>query len=350
MVLLPHPVNSRGWSPPWFADPSAIEVIGADGVTGDSKRKNPPRRYGGVGFDGTTDFPTELVRFELRPQESELREWGAPGGRGLLTNQRCLLLSYPYLIHRMVRWSVDLEKVSTLSVQAMRGPPDLRVASRGLGWAPGVVPMGSIDPTFSVLVDENPVYIGDPDDCADLQRAIDDARTARCLAVVGRLLPYQGVVVGSTVGAPASGWAAPQVKASAGALEVLGAQFVLFIAGEPFRDAVPSAENPMVTVVDLRGGMGPSDLIGGHVPADHDPGQIYGPQAEIARMVLDIAKKCNVQVKIVDVDDPGGDAPLVERYLSSDDDLPVLIRLDGARLVGEESIVPLKVAEFLQGR
>jgi hypothetical protein len=235
-------------------------------------------------------------------------------------------------------------------VQMMVGAPDLRVASRGMGWAGGVVPMGSIDPTFDVRVDEVRVYVGSPDDCARLQRRIDEARTARCLAVRGRLIPYRGVAVGSTPPPPAGGWDTPHGPAGAAAPAGLNAPFVLFVAGEPFRDAVPSAENPLITVMDVRGGLGPSELIGGHVPADQDSGQIYGPQAEMARMVLAIAEKCNVPVKLVNVDSSGPDAPLVERYISADDDLPILVRADGARLAGSESLVPLKVAEFLQGR
>jgi hypothetical protein len=295
------------------------------------------------------DLERDLAPLELRAGESELHGWSAPGGHGLLTNQRCLLLSHPHPIHRVVRWSVDLENISALSVQPVRGLPDRQIAVTGT-FGGGVISTPSIDPAFSVLVNENEVFIGDPTECADLQQRIDEARTSRCVAICGRLLPYNGAGVGARVPRSTSDVAAPRASPSAGLPGGLGAPFVMFIAGEPFRDAVPGARHPMVTGLIVRGTVGPSEGIGGHAPADADPGQVYGPQAREARLVLDIAQKCNVTVKVVDVDDSGADASLVERYVSANDALPCLIRPDGARLTGSESFVPPRVAAFLQGR
>ena len=47
-----------------------------------------------------------------------------------------------------------------------------------------------IDPTYSVEVDQIPVFMGFPNDCERIQRWIDEARTSRCVALYGRALPY----------------------------------------------------------------------------------------------------------------------------------------------------------------
>ncbi|HTT15794.1 MAG TPA: hypothetical protein VMH49_00320 [Thermoplasmata archaeon] len=111
---------------------------------------------------------------EIRPDEVVLHHWPAPEGRGVLTNIRCVLLSHPQPIHREVEWSVDLEKVVGLAVEEL--PQQF----------PGVTP------DYGVLVNETVVYAGGPNLCAEIQQKIDDARVTRCLATVGRLLPYNG--------------------------------------------------------------------------------------------------------------------------------------------------------------
>lgn len=67
-------------------------------------------------------------------------------------------------------------------------------------------------------------------------------------------------------------------------------------------------------------------------------------------MVLDIAQKCGVPVRGVDVDHSGADLDLVRKWITPDGGRPLLVRPDGARLAGAESIVPTRVALFLQGR
>lgn len=263
----------------------------------------------------------------LRPDEVVTYHWTAPGGQGVLTNLRCLLLSHPHPVHRSVTWVVDLERVSELMV-------DQR-------WGLGV--------TFAVLVNKRVVYVGDPNPCAELQRRIDDARTARCMSVFGRLLPYEP-------GPPTrgdyalGGEFAPTFEVpAAGDATALSGAFLLFLAGERFQDGVPGGTHPVLTAVFVRG-VGTGTTIGGHEPADAQPGQIYGRQAEMGRMVLDLATRCGATVKVVDVDRPGADLPLVERWVTPDADLPLLVRPDGARLEGAASFVPSKVAAFLQGR
>ena len=111
---------------------------------------------------------------ELLQGEVVLHHWPAPHGRGLLTNLRCVLLSHPEPIHREVRWALDLEKVKGLVVELL---PQQH---------PGV------DPDYGVLVNETVVYAGFPVHCEVIQKQIDDARAARCMALVGRIIPFDG--------------------------------------------------------------------------------------------------------------------------------------------------------------
>lgn len=298
-----------------------------------------------MGGDDSLEAPPELGPGILRPGEVVLHHWGVPGGRGVLTDQRCLFLSHPHPVHRSLRWSVDLEKIWALSVEGLGGVP---MHTRGSG--AGTASDGMLDPTFGVLVNEVPVYHGGPNPCADLQRRIDDARTARCQTLYGRLLPYHPGPTAEEPDFPVGGDLNAATPPGAAVPASVAAPFVLFIAGEPFKDAVPGAGHTVVMGIVARGGPGPGATFGGHEAADFDPGQIYGPQAEMARMVLDIAKRCGVSVKVVDVDHAGANSGLVQQYISPDDDLPSLVRYDGVRLNGSESIVPSKVEAFLRGR
>jgi hypothetical protein len=55
-------------------------------------------------------------------------------------------------------------------------------------------------------------------------------------------------------------------------------------------------------------------------------------------------------VKVVDVNQPGEDRALVERYLTSSDVLPVLVRADGARLEGANAFTRSNLRAFLGAR
>jgi hypothetical protein len=294
------------------------------------------------------EAPPEVGPGILLSGEVVAHHWSAPQGRGLLTNLRCLLLGHPHPLHRSLRWSVDLERVNSLSVEPIRGLGGTHVAFRG--FYGGTLTTGSIDPTFGVLVNDVAVYIGDAAACGDLQRWLDDARTSRCLALFGRLLPYGSAASAKVADAPMTPVGEAADLAPAAPPDGLGAPFVLFLAGEPFKDAVPGARSPALLGYFLPGGTGIWDTIGGHEPADNRPGQIYGAQAEMGRMVLDLASGYGVSVKVVDVNRSGQDAALVQRYVLPDDELPVLIRTDGARLAGSDSFVPDRVKEFLLGR
>lgn len=289
-----------------------------------------------------------LLPGTLRPSEVITHCWAAPGGRGLLTNLRCVLLGHPLPIRRSVRWSVNLEAVNQLLVDRVRGVPSAAFLLRG-AFGGGRVSVGGADQTLCVMVNKTIVYVGDPDPCADLQRRIDDARTARCLALYGRLVPFEpGPPIHEDFTAAQQEDELPPTPAAVTSA-VAGSPFLLFIAGEPFQDAVPNARNPRAFAAGA-GRVGVSDSLGGHEPADALPGQIYGAQAALARMVLEIARKCGVSVHVINVDHSGADLRLVEKMVSPNDDLPLLVRYDGARLAGFEAMVPVKVVEFLQRR
>lgn len=55
----------------------------------------------------------------------------------------------------------------------------------------GVMGGVSIDPTYTVAVNEVEVFVGEPRECERIQQWIDGARTLRCVALYGRLLPFQ---------------------------------------------------------------------------------------------------------------------------------------------------------------
>lgn len=130
----------------------------------------------------------------LRPSEQVLRHWAAPGGRGLLTNERCLLLGHPRLLHRAVEWERDLEKIEHLEVVALADDPEVvAFASQSLAGSVrrGDPTAGVVNCEYKVLVDNVPVHVGDAGKCEGIQTWIDEARSARCVALFGHLIPYR---------------------------------------------------------------------------------------------------------------------------------------------------------------
>ncbi len=87
-------------------------------------------------------------------------------------------------------------------------------------------------------------------------------------------------------------------------------------------------------------------------------GSTGGPSAEgafpadqlmCAQRLIDLAKRSHRTVRIVDVNRPGDDRPLVERFVGPDDVLPVAVRADGQRLVGAEGFGKPRLLDFLAG-
>ncbi len=84
-------------------------------------------------------------------------------------------------------------------------------------------------------------------------------------------------------------------------------------------------------------------------PEEFLPDRVYGEQGRCGRLVLDMAQRLRVVLSVYDVRHPQADRNLVATYVHDGDDLPVLVRQDGTRLVGEESFVPRTVGRFLRG-
>jgi hypothetical protein len=301
-----------------------------------------------VGNSDLGELPNEPGGLSLRPGESIVLRWSAPGGKGILTDQRCLLLGRPRPFRRELRWSAELQELRSLIVQQVRGIPGAGPRMRGSAGA--FLVTGRPDPTYNVLVDGQPIFIGEPNACARIQEHVDRARTARCVAVFGHLAPYAAAIGPTPTGGPTIAGSLAAAEVLPDAPTVLGAPFVLFLSGESFRDAVPGARRPY-SVSLLRGGTPMAGYaVGGHVPADADPGQLYGPEAAMGRRVLDLAATCGTRVRVVDVEHPGTDAELVRQYASPERVLPILVRADGARLDGADAMVPARLAPFLHGR
>ncbi len=287
----------------------------------------------------------------LLPDEAIVHHWPAPRGRGLLTNLRIVIVTHPHPVHRSLQWDVGLERIEALEVEPLRSR---RHPERGIAepFGHGPALAGGFDPWYGVEVNGRAVYVGDPNPCADLQERIDEARTSRCMAVYGRMLPYRPGERSLEDQRPFEDEAAtvaqpmpPPERGSAGS-------FLLFIAGETYLEMINNSENTVGGLSLLRAGSGLSQKAGlsGHERADSLPGQTYGPQAAIGRMVLDIARQRGISIHVVDVDHSGTDVGLVQQFVSADDELPILIRPDGTRLTGDGSFVPAHVSKFLDGR
>jgi hypothetical protein len=126
---------------------------------------------------------------------------------------------------------------------------------------------------------------------------------------------------------------------------------LLFVAGEP-----GSGETPAWRYVRF---LGPA-LGGLSARAYNDPdgaprpGPSGAPERHLppeavrdVQVLLDEASASHRRVKMVDVNRPGEDRYLVERWVHADDVMPVLVRPDGARLRGAENFTPRKIRQFL---
>jgi len=83
---------------------------------------------------------------------------------------------------------------------------------------------------------------------------------------------------------------------------------------------------------------------------DSRPWHLPAQQLICANMVLDAAEHAGRAVTIIDVDRPGDEQPLVERWFGPRDVIPILVRPDGGRIMGAENFSPAKVRRFIQGR
>ena len=86
----------------------------------------------------------------------------------------------------------------------------------------------------------------------------------------------------------------------------------------------------------------------GNAAADSSADGPFPPdQVMCAQRLIDLAKRAHRSVRVVDVNRPGADRPLVERYVTADDVLPIAVRADGQRVVGVEGFDPPNLRQFL---
>lgn len=78
-----------------------------------------------------------------------------------------------------------------------------------------------------------------------------------------------------------------------------------------------------------------------HLPPD---------QVDCVNMVLDLAERARRKVTVVDVNRSSGQEELVDRWVRSEDLLPILVRPDGLRLMGLEQFAPRTVRQFMDRR
>jgi hypothetical protein len=300
-----------------------------------------------VSIDDPEDVSVPFSPQSIRPGETVLHRWSSPGGRGLLTNLRCLLLGHPHPIHRFVRWTIDLQDITSLSVEVVDSVSGYTGPGASFGGGERVVVPGSIDSVdHAVLVNQIPVYVGEPRPCANIQAWVDGARTARCVALFGRLLPFRPP---PTPLEDPDADPSPIATAPPAGDVVTTAMATLFLSGVPWQPtpggwAAGAVGRPFVGQVGSIPAFGVL-----HEPAPIIGRRVAGWEAEVGRMVLEIAARLGVSVKIVDVERPGADRGLVESCVSPDDPLPILLRADGQRIEGDEAFQPHAIERFLRG-
>ncbi len=76
---------------------------------------------------------------------------------------------------------------------------------------------------------------------------------------------------------------------------------------------------------------------------------IPGDQVMCAQRVVDATRKHQKIVRVVDVNATGGTPQFEPEWFGPDDVLPVLVRSDGARLVGAGDFSPRALDRFLSG-
>jgi hypothetical protein len=132
--------------------------------------------------EGTSGFG--LDPSALEPGEIVLQRWSAPGGHGLLTSRRCLLLGHPHPFRRSVEWSEALEEVLVIETEQDAASPGMA----GLSGEGGSYPTRPLSGSFRLTVDNVSVYVGLPQECEKIQAWIEEARTARLAELGNRVL------------------------------------------------------------------------------------------------------------------------------------------------------------------
>ncbi|MGI0129399.1 MAG: hypothetical protein ACREDE_01560 [Thermoplasmata archaeon] len=137
---------------------------------------------------------------------------------------------------------------------------------------------------------------------------------------------------------------------------------LLFVAGEP-DPGIPSPRDVTLSMgariwgslvpvgLVTKPGTGPLYSAESALPPPSKPVAWRLPPQQIHCMqaVLDAARREGRTVTVVDVDRSAGRRDLVDRWVGSDDVLPLLVRPDGSRLEGLENFSPRKLRQFIHG-
>lgn len=147
-----------------------------------------------------------------------------------------------------------------------------------------------------------------------------------------------------------------------------GVDLVLFVTGEP-DPGLPSTRDVTLSVGDriwgsfvplglmlksptgplIKPGQGPPYSAESALPPEPkgDSWRLPPQQIQCVNAVVDLARRERRTLTIVDVDRAGARQPLVDRWVGSDDILPILVRPDGARLEGLENFGPRQLRRFI---
>jgi hypothetical protein len=91
--------------------------------------------------------------------------------------------------------------------------------------------------------------------------------------------------------------------------------------------------------------------VGPTINPGRPPWRIIGEHAACLQTVDEAAGRHGQTVKVVDVNQSGDDANLVQQYVHDEDILPILVRVgDRARIEGFESFSKSNVDRFVRGR
>jgi hypothetical protein len=139
-----------------------------------------------------------------------------------------------------------------------------------------------------------------------------------------------------------------------------GHDLLLFVAGEP-ASGVPAPRDVTLSMgarmwgafvpigLMLKAGQGPSYSPDSALPPPGKEGawRLSPQQIHVVNAVLDVARREGRTVTVVDVDRAAARQDLVDRWVGSDDVMPLLVRPDGARLEGLENFSPGRLRRFI---
>ncbi|HTP55341.1 MAG TPA: hypothetical protein VML53_01570 [Thermoplasmata archaeon] len=130
---------------------------------------------------------------------------------------------------------------------------------------------------------------------------------------------------------------------------------ILFVSGSPsIEPDIRTVQYGSVTqrffgAMAVPGGWSQARRVGRDPPAAAPDDWRLPPDAVMCVEVVETeARRAHRQVRVVDVNRPGDDRPLVERWITPSDVLPLLLEPGGRRLEGVENFEAAKVRAFLR--